>query len=80
MQIRFNAGACPGEIKGLLFCAAKLTETNVTLVANQPIRTPLSQFIDSFLVLCGMPAADQLIVELVSQGGRVITVDIPRAT
>ena len=35
MQIWVDADACPGEIKELLFRAAKRTKTKVTLVANQ---------------------------------------------
>ena len=34
MQIWVDADACPGEIKELLFRAAKRTKTKVTLVAN----------------------------------------------
>ena len=40
MQIWVDADACPGEIKELLFRAAKRTKTKVTLVANQPMQTP----------------------------------------
>ena len=50
MQIWVDADACPGEIKELLFRAAKRTRTKVTLVANQPLRTTRSEFIDSLFV------------------------------
>ena len=50
MHIWVDADACPGEIKELLFRAAKRTKTKVTLVANQPLRTPRSEFVDSLLV------------------------------
>jgi uncharacterized protein len=79
MQIWVDADACPGEIKELLFRAAKRTETKVTLVANQPMRTPRSEFIDSVLVPAGMNVADRRIVELVERGDLVITADIPLA-
>ncbi len=79
MQIWVDADACPGEIKELLFRAAKRTETKVTLVANQPMRTPRSEFIDSLLVPAGMNVADRRIVELVEGGDLVITADIPLA-
>ena len=79
MQIWVDADACPGEIKELLFRAAKRTETKVTLVANQPLRTPRSEFIDSLLVGGDMNAADRRIVELVEPGDLVITADIPLA-
>ena len=40
MHIWVDADAYPGEIKELLFRAAKRTRTKVTLIANQPLRTP----------------------------------------
>ena len=79
MQIWVDADACPGEIKELLFRAAKRTQTKVTLVANQPMRTPSSEFVDSLLVPAGMNVADRRIVELVQSGDLVITADIPLA-
>src|SRR5210317_1829966 len=79
MQIWVDADACPGEIKELLFRAAKRTQTKVTLVANQPMRTPRSEFIGSLLVGADMNAADRRIVELVDPGDLVITDDIPLA-
>ena len=57
MQIWVDADACPGEIKELLFRAANRTKTKVMLVANQPIRTPRSEYIDSVLVSEGMNVA-----------------------
>jgi uncharacterized protein YaiI (UPF0178 family) len=79
MQIWVDADACPGQIKELLFRAAKRTKTKVTLVANQALRTPRSEFIDSLLVPAGMNVADRRIVELVEPGDLVITADIPLA-
>jgi len=79
MQIWVDADACPGEIKELLFRAAKRTKTKVTLVANHPMRAPRSEFIDSLLVPAGMNVADRRIVELVEPGDLVITADIPLA-
>ncbi|MAG93038.1 MAG: DUF188 domain-containing protein [Planctomycetaceae bacterium] len=79
MRIWVDADACPGEIKELLFRAADRTRTQVTLVANQPMRVPRSEFIDSLLVGAGMNVADQRIVELVGAGDLVITADIPLA-
>lgn len=79
MQIWVDADACPGEIKELLFRAAKRTGIQVTLVANQPMRTPRSDFIDSLLAPEGMNAADRRIVELLQPGDLVITADIPLA-
>ena len=79
MQIWVDADACPGEIKELLFRAAKRTKIKVTLVANQAMRTPRSEFVDSLLVPAGMNVADRRIVELVEPGDLVITADIPLA-
>jgi uncharacterized protein YaiI (UPF0178 family) len=79
MRIWVDADACPVEIKELLFRAAKRTKTHLTLVANQPLRTPRCEFIDSLLVGTEMNAADQRIVELVEPGDLVITADIPLA-
>ena len=79
MQIWVDADACPGEIKELLFRAAKRTKIRVTLVANQPMRTPPSEHITSLLVSGGMNVADRRIVELVQPGDLVITADIPLA-
>lgn len=79
MQIWVDADACPIEIKELLFRAAKRTKVKVTLVANQPLRTPRSEFIDSLLVPAGLNVADQRIVELTQPGDLVITADIPLA-
>ena len=79
MRIWVDADACPVAIKELLFRAANRTKTTVTLVANQPLRTPRSEFIDSMLVPAGMNVADRRIVELVEPGDLVITADIPLA-
>jgi uncharacterized protein YaiI (UPF0178 family) len=79
MRIWVDADACPGETKELLFRATKRTQTQVTLVANQPLRTPRSEFIDSVLVPAGANVADRRIVELVEPGDLVITADIPLA-
>jgi uncharacterized protein YaiI (UPF0178 family) len=79
MQIWVDADACPGEIKELLFRAANRTRTKVTLVANQAMRTPRSEFVDSLLVPAGINAADRRIIELVQAGDLVVTADIPLA-
>ena len=50
MRIWVDADACPGEIKQLLYRAAERRKIKVTLVANQRMRTPRSEFIDSVLV------------------------------
>ncbi len=79
MQIWVDADACPIEIKTLLYRAAERRKVKVTLVANQPIRIPPSEFIGFVLVPGGMNVADRRIVELLSAGDLVITADIPLA-
>jgi len=79
MQVWVDADACPAEIKEVLFRAAKRTQIKVTLVANQPLRTPRSEFVDSLLVPAGLNVADQRIVELTQAGDLVVTADIPLA-
>lgn len=79
MQILVDADACPSDIKPLLYGAAERTKTKVILVANQPMRTPRSEFVESLLVPAGMNVADQRIAELVEPGDLVITADIPLA-
>lgn len=79
MTIWVDADACPGVIKEILFRAAERTGTRVTLVANQPVRTPPSKLIDSLQVSSGFDVADDEIVRRVEAGDLVITADIPLA-
>ena len=79
MQIWVDADACPGVVKELLYRSAERRKVKVTLVANQPLRTPSSECIKSVQVASGMNVADQCIVEWVEPGDLVITADIPLA-
>lgn len=79
MQIWVDADACPGEIKELLYRAAERVKTKVTLVANQSLRIPQSEFITTLLVRDGANVADRRIVELAQPGDLVVTADIPLA-
>jgi uncharacterized protein YaiI (UPF0178 family) len=79
MRIWVDADACPNVIKDILFRAAERAKVTLTLVANQPIRTPPSQFIKALQVPAGFDVADDRIVELVEAGDLVITADIPLA-
>jgi uncharacterized protein YaiI (UPF0178 family) len=79
MQIWVDADACPREIKELVYRAAQRRKIMTTLVANQVLSTPTSDYITSLLVPGGMNAADRRIVELVTPGDLVITADIPLA-
>lgn len=79
MQIWVDADACPGEIKEMLFRAAKRRQILVTLVANQVLSPPKSSYISTILVPEGANVADRRIVELASPGDLVITADVPLA-
>lgn len=79
MQIWVDADACPNVIKEVLFRAADRAQVNVTLVANQLIRTPPSRFIRSLQVASGFDVADNEIVRRCEKGDLVVTADIPLA-
>jgi uncharacterized protein len=79
MRIWVDADACPNVIKDILFRAAEREQVTLTLVANQPIRTPPSQFIKTLQVPAGFDVADDKIVDLIETGDLVITADIPLA-
>lgn len=80
MSIWVDADACPGVIKEILFRAAERTQTQLTLVANQPLRTPPSKVIRSIQVSQGFDVADNEIVQRMNKGDLVITADIPLAS
>lgn len=79
MQIWVDADACPNVIKEVLFRAADRAAMPVTLVANQPLRTPPSKFIRTLQVAAGFDVADNEIVRRCEKGDLVITADIPLA-
>ena len=79
MKLWVDADACPVVIKEILFRAAERTHSPLTLVANQPIRVPSSQYIKTIQVPAGFDVADNEIVKRVEAGDLVITADIPLA-
>ncbi len=79
MKIWVDADACPVVIKEILFRAANRTKIQVTLVANQTIRTPPSAYIKFIQVSTGFDVADNEIVQRLKSGDLVITGDIPLA-
>ncbi|MFQ3322940.1 MAG: hypothetical protein ACI90U_000756 [Pseudomonadales bacterium] len=79
MHIWVDADACPVVIKQILFKAAQRTQLPLTLVANQPLTTPLSPLIKSVQVEAGFDVADSYIVQQVEVGDLVVTADIPLA-
>lgn len=79
MRIWIDGDACPVVIKELLFRAAVRVKVLVTVVANEKLRVPVSEFIQTLVVGSGMNIADKQIVELVEAGDLVITADVPLA-
>ena len=79
MKIWVDADACPKVIKEILFRAAKRAQVQLTLVANQSLRTPASRHIKSVQVASGFDVADGEIVKQVAPGDLVVTADIPLA-
>lgn len=78
-QIWVDADACPGAVKEILFRAAERAGVQVTLVANQWLRTPPSRHIRALQVQGGYDVADDAIVERAGPGDLVVTQDIPLA-
>ena len=79
MKMWVDADACPTIIKEILYRAADRTGVPLTLVANQPLTTPNSQYINSLQVPRGLDVADDEIVKRLQAGDLVITSDIPLA-
>jgi len=79
MQIWVDADACPVAIRDILFKAAERIGVAMTLVANQPVRIPLSRHIRFLRVPSGFDVADNEIVKRLSIGDLVVTSDIPLA-
>ena len=79
MQIWVDADACPKVIKEILYRVAERAKVNVTLVANQALVKPASEFIKSVRVSSGFDVADNYIVQQVEKNDLVITADIPLA-
>lgn len=80
MQIWVDADACPKVVKEILFRAARRTGVQLTLVANQPVQTPVDKNITSIQVPSGFDIADDEIVKRCEQGDLIITADIPLAS
>lgn len=79
MQIWVDGDACPVEIKELLFRAAIRVKMQLTVVANQSLRIPKSEFLSLRVVTSGANIADKQIVEEMAPGDLVVTADIPLA-
>ncbi len=79
MHIWVDADACPGVIKEILYRASVRVGVPLTLVANQPLRTPPSSLIRTVQVGTGFDIADNYIARHLTPGDLVITGDIPLA-
>jgi len=79
MNIWVDADACPAAVKEILYRAAERARVQLTLVANQPLRTPPSPFIRTLQVPRGFDVADNEIARRVEPGDLVVTADIPLA-
>ena len=79
MRIWVDADACPGVIKDILYRSAERTGIRLTLVANQPLGSPPSRYINAVQVPAGLDAADRYIAAAVEAGDLVVTADIPLA-
>jgi len=79
LKIWVDADACPVAIKEVLFRTANRLKIQTTLVANQSIGIPKSEFIHRITVHDGADIADNRIVELMKAGDVVVTGDIPLA-
>jgi len=79
MRIWVDADACPRVIKEILYRAAERVRVELTLVANQPLAVPSSEFIRSIRVPGGFDVADHRIVQSMEAGDLVVTADIPLA-
>lgn len=78
-RIWVDADACPGPVKEILFRAAERAQVQVTLIANQWLRTPSSRYIRALQVQGGFDVADDAIAERARTGDLVVTQDIPLA-
>ena len=79
MKIWVDADACPGAIKEILYRAAERKKIALTLVANQALKIPGSNFIRCLQVRAGFDEADDEIVRRMGPGDLIITADIPLA-
>lgn len=79
MHIWVDADACPAVIRDILYRAAQRWRRNLTLVANQMLRTPPSPWVRAVQVPGGFDVADDYIVQHLKPDDLVITNDIPLA-
>jgi uncharacterized protein YaiI (UPF0178 family) len=78
-HIWVDADACPAVIRDILFRAAGRSGLQLTLVANQYLRTPSLPNVRALQVHGGYDVADDAIAERAGPGDLVVTQDIPLA-
>ncbi len=79
MKIWVDADALPVVIRDILFRAAERTGVDITLVANQWLRTPPAPNVRLLQVPLGADVADEEIIRRAAPGDLVVTADIPEA-
>lgn len=79
MNLWVDADACPKVVKDILFRAAERVQVCVTLVTNQHMYIPQSEFVHMIRVDHGADIADDEIVNRCQAGDLIITADIPLA-
>jgi uncharacterized protein YaiI (UPF0178 family) len=79
MKIYVDADACPKVIKEVLYRTVNRRKIFMTLVADQFLKIPVSEYITAIQVEPGIDSADEKIVELVVPGDLVVTADVPLA-
>ncbi len=78
-RVWVDADACPTVVRDILFRVARKPELLVTFVANRPVSTPESPWVQSIQVASGFDVADDEIVRRAAVEDVVITADIPLA-
>jgi hypothetical protein len=80
MRLWVDADAAPGEVKEVIFRAAKRLKLETILVANGPVSFPASaSTVKAVQVREGANVADQYIADQAVAGDVAITADIPLA-
>jgi len=80
MKIWIDADAAPGDVKDVVYRAAKRLSLETVLVANRKLSLPLdNRFVTAVLVSGGPDVADRHIADHAKPGDIAVTADIPLA-
>ncbi|HEX6985306.1 MAG TPA: YaiI/YqxD family protein [Planctomycetaceae bacterium] len=80
MKLWIDADAAPGDVKEIVFRAAKRLGLETVLVANQPLAVPRgSAFVSAVRVEGGPNVADAYIADHAEPGDVAVTADVPLA-